>query len=201
MIITFEGGEGSGKTTNAARLCTYLTSLGLPWLSFREPGGSDYSEEARRLFLNHEMDVMAELLLILSSRRQNITEIVEPGLAAGKILVIDRFIDSTLVYQGILGGLGPDLAETIMKQTLTWIEPDLTFVMDVDPHLGLSRIRPGDRFERRGMDFHRGLREAFLQIAVGERHRIIDTSLRREVVQEAIIHEVDGLLAHIPRSQ
>ena len=201
MIITFEGGEGTGKTSNAARLCAYLTGIGLPWLSFREPGGSLYSEEARKIFLNRELDVMAEFLLILSSRRQNITEIIEPGLSAGKILVIDRFIDSTLVYQGIMGGLGLDFAEEVMKRTLTWVEPDLTFVLDVDPRLGLSRINPGDRFERRGIDYHERLREAFLQIAVEKRHHIINTSRSRVVVQEEIIREVEGLLAHISQPQ
>ncbi len=90
MIITFEGGEGAGKSTNVARLCSYLNIKGLPWLSIREPGGSCFSEEARALFLKHEMDVMAELLLILASRRQNISEVIEPGLKGGRIVVMDR---------------------------------------------------------------------------------------------------------------
>ena len=197
MIITFEGGEGTGKTTNAARLCSYLTNRALQWVSFREPGGSPFSEEVRAVFLSRNLDVMAELLLVLSSRRQNIAEIIEPALASGKVIIIDRFVDSTLVYQGIVGGLGHDPVRKIMESTGTWIEPDLTFVMDVSPELALSRIDRADRFELRGLDYHRNLRDAFLQIAKEERHRIIDTSLKREVVQDNIIREVDALLSGV----
>jgi dTMP kinase len=194
VIISFEGGEGAGKTTNAASLGLYLTSKGLPWLSFREPGGSSFSEEVRGLFLKQDLDVMAELLLILSSRAQNIARIIEPSLAEGTIIIIDRFIDSTLVYQGIVGGLGYERVKAIMELTGTWIEPDLTFVMDVSPELGLSRIRPSDRFERMGQDYHQRIRGAFLRICSNNRHRIIDTSLSREQVHESIIKQVDDAL-------
>jgi dTMP kinase len=189
VIITFEGGEGAGKTTNAAHLGSFLTSKGLPWLSFREPGGSSLSEEIRGLFLNREMDVMTELMMVLASRRQNISEIIEPGLASGMIIIIDRFIDSTLVYQGIVGGLGLEKVRSIMEMSGTWIQPDLTFVMDVIPELALSRIKPGDRFELRGIDYHRRLRDAFLSIAGDGRHRIVDTSRERHEVQGDIIRE------------
>jgi dTMP kinase len=194
VIITFEGGEGSGKTTNAAHLGSYLTSKGLPWLSFREPGGSSISEEIRDLFLKQDMAVMAELLLILASRAQNISKIIEPGLAQGTIIIIDRFVDSTLVYQGIVGGLGYERVKDIMELTRTWIEPDLTFMMDVSPELGLSRIKPSDRFEHRGQDYHQRIRDAFLRISCNDRHRIIDTSFGWEQVHEGIIKEVDAAL-------
>jgi dTMP kinase len=194
VIITFEGGEGTGKTTNAGHLCSYLTSKGLPWLSFREPGGSAFSEDLRGFFLSHDLDVMAELLLLLSARRQNIVEIIEPSLALGKILVIDRFVDSTLVYQGMVGGLGHDRVREIMELTRTWIEPDLTFVMDVSPECAFSRIKPGDRFERRSLEYHRELRDAFVSLACTPRHRIIDTGLSREVVRERISSETELFL-------
>lgn len=194
MIITFEGGEGSGKSSNAARLCSYLSTKGLPWLSLREPGGSSFSEGARVLFLRHEMDVMAELLLLLASRRQNMKEIIEPGLKSGKIVVMDRFVDSTVVYQGIVGGLGADFTRSIMEQTMTWMEPDLTFIMDVDPRLALSRIKPSDRFENQDMPYHIRLREAFLSLN-SSRTRIIDTGLDRETVYSNIISEIDVLIA------
>ena len=196
MIITFEGGEGAGKTTNAAHFCSFMTMKGLPWLSFREPGGSSLSEQIRSLFLNNDMDVMTELLLVLASRRRNIEELVEPGLAAGKIIVIDRFIDSTMVYQGILGGLGSQTVRSIMEKSRTWIEPDLTFVLDVNPEISLGRIDPSDRFERQGIAYHRKLREAFLGIAVDRRHRIIDTSRDRGMVQALIISEFESIFPH-----
>jgi len=197
VIITFEGGEGSGKSTNVAGLCSYLTIKGLPWLSLREPGGSCFSEEVRDLFLRHDLDVMAELLLILASRSHNISRIIEPGLAEGTIIIIDRFVDSTLVYQGIVGGLGYERVKDIMGHTGTWIEPDLTFMMDVSPELGLSRINPSDRFEHRGQDYHQRIRDAFLRISCTDRHRIIDTSLGREHVYERIIKEVEAALSRI----
>ena len=184
-------GEGAGKTTNAASLGSYLTSNGLPWLTFREPGGSSFSEEVRDLFLRQDLDVMAELLLILASRAQNISRIIKPGLAEGTIIIIDRFVDSTLVYQGIVGGLGYERVKAIMELTGTWIEPDLTFMMDVSPELGLSRIKPSDRFEHKGRDYHQRIRDAFLRISRNDRHRIIDTSLGLEHVHERIIKAVN----------
>jgi dTMP kinase len=198
VIISFEGGEGAGKTTNAAYLGSYLTSKGLPWLSFREPGGSSFSEEVRELFLKQDLDVMAELLLILASRAQNISRIIEPGLKEGAIIIIDRFVDSTLVYQGIVGGLGYERVKDIMEMTKTWIEPDLTFMLDVSPELGLSRIKPSDRFEHRGQDYHLRIRDAFLRISLNDRHRIIDTSLGREQVHGRVTKEVDAALDGVP---
>jgi dTMP kinase len=195
VIITFEGGEGAGKTTHAALLCSHLTSKGLSWISLREPGGSSFSEEVRSLFFREGLDVMTELLLVLASRRQNIREVIEPGLSRGKIVVIDRFVDSTLVYQGIVGGLGYGAVRKLMEMSGTWLEPDLTFVMDVDPAIALNRIKPGDKFERKGIDYHQKLRDAFLGLAGDSRHRIIDSGQSRERVASEIISIVDGFLA------
>jgi dTMP kinase len=195
VIITFEGGEGAGKTTHAVRLCSHLESKGLPWLSLREPGGSCFSEEVRSLFFREGLDVMTELLLVLASRRQNIKEIIEPGLSEGKVVVIDRFIDSTLAYQGMVGGLGYDVVRKLMEMSGTWLEPDLTFVMDVDPALALTRIKPGDKFECKGLDYHQRLRDAFLGLAGESRHRIIDSGQSREHVASQIISLADAFLA------
>lgn len=174
MIISFEGGEGVGKTTHVSHLCSYLSKKELPWLSLREPGGSCLSEEVRALFLKEGLDTMTELLLVLASRKQNIKELIEPGLEKGSIVIIDRFIDSTIVYQGIAGGLGPDIVKHLMEQTGTWLEPDLTFVLDIDPETALRRIIPGDKFENQGIHYHQMLRKAFLDIATDKRHRIIN---------------------------
>jgi dTMP kinase len=195
VIITFEGGEGAGKTTHAALLCSHLESKGLSWLSLREPGGCSFSEEVRLLFFREGLDVMTELLLVLASRRQNIREVIEPGLSRGKIVVIDRFVDSTLVYQGIVGGLGYGTVRKLMEISGTWLEPDLTFVMDVDPAIALGRIKPGDKFERKGLDYHQKLRDAFLGLAGDSRHRIIDSGQSREQVASKIISIANGFLA------
>jgi dTMP kinase len=194
VIITFEGGEGAGKTTQAAQLCSHLDAKGLPWLSLREPGGSDFSEDVRSLFFREGLDVMTELLLVLASRRQNIKDIIEPAIEQKKIVIIDRFIDSTIVYQGIVGGLGIDAVKTIMEETGTWLKPDLTFIMDVDPAFALKRINPGDKFERRDMSFHQLLRSSFLDISKEQRHRIIDSGRDRKEVSEHIRIIVDSLL-------
>jgi dTMP kinase len=195
VIITFEGGEGAGKSTQAARLCSHLESEGLAWVSLREPGGSRFSEDVRPLFFREGLDTMTELLLVLASRRQNIKEIIEPALEQKKIVVIDRFIDSTLVYQGMVGGLGLEPVLKIMELTGTLLKPDLTFIMDIDPSVSLRRIDPADKFERRGLDFHMMLRNAFLDIAKDNRHRIIDSTRDRDVVVQEVRRMFNDFLA------
>lgn len=192
-IITFEGGEGAGKSTQAARLISYLESEGLTCLSLREPGGSPFSEEVRALFFREGLDVMTELLLVLASRRQNIRDIIEPALARDSIVVIDRFIDSTLVYQGMVDGLGVENVRAIMRSTGTWLEPDLTFVLDVDPGISLARIRPEDKFERRGKQFHEKLREGFREIAKEPRHYLIDSGRDHDKVHQEIRNVLEDL--------
>ncbi len=191
MIISFEGGEGVGKSTHAKILCAHLERHGLPLLSFREPGGSSFSENVRDLFFHEGLDAITELLLILASRRENITKMVLPALEQGKVVVIDRFIDSTLAYQGVVGGVGVGRVRELMEKTGTWIEPDLTFVLDVDPGRALNRIVPGDRFELREPVYHQELREAFLDLAVGARYRIIDADRPRDQVSADILSAVD----------
>lgn len=197
MIISFEGGEGVGKSTHVRILCAHLEQHGLPWLSFREPGGSSFSEDVRELFFHQGLDTITELLLILASRRENIVNLILPALKQGKVVIIDRFIDSTLAYQGVLGGLGVGRVRELMEKTGTWIEPDLTFVLDVDPGRALKRIVPGDKFEQREPAYHQGLRKAFLDLAVRARHRIIDADRPRDQVSDDILAAVDReLLSH-----
>lgn len=195
MIISLEGGEGAGKSTHARLLCTHLQQLGLSWLSLREPGGSSFSERVRALFFQEGLDPMTELLLVLASRRQNIDTLVRPALSEGRIVVIDRFVDSTLAYQGVLGGIGIKRVRGIMDLTDTWLEPDLTFVLDVDPGLSLARIVPGDKFELRERSFHERLRQAFLDLATAPRHRVIDTTRPCAQVSDEILSAVDAVLS------
>lgn len=198
MIITFEGGEGAGKSTHAKLLCAHLEQSGLPWLSIREPGGSPFSERLRSVFFTEGLDPMTELLLILASRRENIKKVIEPGLAQGKIIVIDRFVDSTLVYQGALSGIGIERTKEIMEKTGTLLEPDLTFIMDIDPEHALKRIVPGDKFENRDLSFHRKIRSSFLDLAVDERHVIIDADRSPEEVCRLIRAAADRVLSGKP---
>jgi dTMP kinase len=196
MIITFEGGEGVGKSTHSKLLCKHLEHKGLPCLSFREPGGSSFSELIRPIFFREGLDTMTELLMVLASRRENVKKMIEPGLAAGMIIIIDRFIDSTLVYQGLLGGLGADKVREIMEKTGTWVVPDLTFVLDVVPDHSLSRIVPGDKFENQGMDFHRRLRQGFLDLAREPRYLVINSDRPKEEVSRDVIARTEEFLMH-----
>lgn len=199
MIITFEGGEGVGKTTQVALLGDYFDRKSTPWLSIREPGGSSISEEIRSLFIKRPLDPITELFLILASRRENICSLIEPALANNKVVIIDRFIDSTFVYQGIAGGLGKELVMDIMKLSHTYLEPDITFILDMEPKDAISRITPGDKFEHKPLRFHEKLRQAFLNLpsetgSVADRYYVIDASRTIEDVNKEILFIVEGKL-------
>lgn len=183
-----------GKSTHSKLLCLHLEHHGLPWLSLREPGGSPFSELLRPLFFEQGLDHLTELLLVLSSRRENITKLIEPALSEGRIVVIDRFIDSTLVYQGVLGGIGVERTRQIMELTGTWCEPDLTFVLDIDPARALQRIKPADKFENQGLAFHEQIRKSFLELACRKRHAVIDADRNREEVSRDILTVADSFL-------
>ena len=177
MLISFEGGEGVGKTTHTRLLKEALELKGLPVLMLREPGGSSLSEQIRILFKANDLDPMTELLLVLAARRHNLINIIEPALVAGQIVIVDRFIDSTLVYQGLLRGLGLDLVEAMMRSSFTWLEPDLTLVLDLYPDKALERIADpaSDRFDSLCIDDHCLIRDGFIKLANQKRHRLIAT--------------------------
>lgn len=192
MIITFEGGEGVGKTTQVALLCSYLDRKGTSWLSIREPGGSPISEEIRGFFVKRDLHPITELFLILASRKENIRSLIEPAIADKKVVIIDRFIDSTFVYQGIAGGLGKEFVMNIMKLSSTYIEPDITFILDMNPEDAISRIIPNDKFEHKPLRFHEMIRQAFLNLPseaghVKDRYYVIDASKTIEDVNKEII--------------
>ena len=197
MIISLEGGEGAGKSTQACLLAEYLGERGLAVLSFREPGGTPFSEEIRGLFLKQELDPLTELLLVLAARRRNLIELINPALKRGDWVIIDRFIDSTLVYQGLVGGLGLDQTRTLMQASGTWTVPDLTLVLDMDPSRALTRIDPSrrSRFDRQESSFHLRVREGFVQLARERRHRIIDAVRPVPEVAQAIRSIVQEVLA------
>lgn len=192
MIITFEGGEGVGKTTQAALLKQYFESISRPVVAFREPGGSSLAEKIRPLVLHEAMDPLTELMLILAGRRENITTIIHPAIASDTTVIIDRFIDSTLVYQGIAAGLGVERVREIMQATHTWLIPDLTFVLDLDTALAERRYTAADRFEHRERDYHQRLRQGFLTQATEPRHRIINTNRPKQTVFDAIRAAVEA---------
>ncbi len=182
-IISFEGIEGSGKTTQARLLAEYLRDRGYDVLETAEPGGTGIGEKIRRLLLepqNH-MEPLAELLLYYSSRAQLVKEVIEPAIRRGTIVITDRFTDSTAAYQGYARGIDLGIISTLNEIVVPGIRPFLTFLLDIDVEEGLRRnrhARKEDRFELETVEFHNRVRKGFLDIAAREpeRVKIIDAS-------------------------
>lgn len=196
-FITFEGGEGSGKSTHAQLLAQQLKSLGIDVVLTREPGGSPGAEIIRHIILSgaaKHLGAEAELFLFAAARDDHIRNTIAPALAAGKWVICDRFIDSTRVYQGIVGKVNPRLIRGLERIIVGKTMPDITFIMDVPADTGLSRAQrrrgaaQADRFEAEGPEFHEMLRNAFRILAREEVARcvLIDASKPKPVVFDQI---------------
>lgn len=203
MFITFEGIDGSGKSTQARTLAEHLRSKGHQVVLTREPGGSPGAEEIRRLVLEGSPDrwsAETEILLFTAARRDHLERVIEPALAAGKIVISDRFADSTRMYQGLSRG---DLRGVVDRLHALMIgrEPDLTFIIDMDPDLGLSRARDRkggeERFEDFGADLQRKMRAGFLALAeeFPDRCRVIDGNRPADAVAAEIAAVADRALS------
>lgn len=181
LFITFEGGEGAGKTTLIDSLASELSSKGCSFIKTREPGGTPLGEKIRHLLLEpYPLSAYAELSLFLASRAQHIQEVIRPALQEQKIVLCDRFNDSTIAYQGAARDLGPEKVAQFCAFISQNLEPDLTFYLDLDPKIGFSRIekRSKDRIETEALSFHQKIREAFHKLAKQHPHRlhILDAS-------------------------
>ena len=179
-FITFEGGEGAGKSTQLKCLVARLQGLGHEVVATREPGGSPGAESIRDLVLNGAADRWSpttETLLMYAARRDHIERVIRPGLARGAWVISDRFADSTRAYQGAAGGVDPAFISAMETYVLETTRPDLTLIFDFPPAVGLERAlaRPGAeaRFESKGMAFHERLREGFRAIAAAEPERCV----------------------------
>ena len=199
-FITFEGGEGTGKTTQIKLLAEALQRAGINVITTREPGGSKGGEAIRQLVVSGNADrwqPATEALLFMAARLDHVETVIKPALANGNWVLCDRFFDSTLVYQGIAKHVGVEWLRGIYHQLLGNFAPDLTLLLDMDPAAGLKRAtargnKTESRFESMGLEYHRRIREGFLSLAKahGERIRIIDASASRANVHEAIITTV-----------
>jgi dTMP kinase len=194
LFITLEGGEGAGKSTQAARLAACLRAAGRSAVTTREPGGSTGAEAIRALLVTGEVDrwsATAETLLMYAARFDHIERVIVPALARGDIVICDRFADSTRAYQGAGGGANLALIDALEAETKVLCWPDLTLIFDLTPDLGLKRAsgRHGSetRFEAKGLSFHKRLRNAFLAIARADpdRCRIIDAAVGEADVEAA----------------
>ena len=194
-FITFEGGEGSGKTTQIKLLHDHFVSSGAKCLMTREPGGSPAGEAIRNLLLTgggDKWNPVAETLLFQAARVEHVERVIKPALARGETVLCDRFLDSTLVYQGIAMGLSLEYVSRLHRMTLGTFMPDRTIVLDIDPAIGLPRAksRAGSetRFENMDAAFHAKVREGFLALARAEPQRctVIDASKHIEDVWKSI---------------
>lgn len=194
-FITFEGGEGAGKTTHVRLLADALRAAGLDVVETREPGGSPGAEQIRELLIHGEVgrwDAMSEALLHFAARRDHVRRVIQPALTAGKWVLSDRFADSTMAYQGYGHGLGREAIEQLYALTVGDLRPDLTVILDLPVEEGLRRTATrkhgGTRYERMDRAFHERLRAGFLAIAREDPERclVVDGRLPVEAVHEAI---------------
>ena len=204
MFITLEGPEGSGKTTAVEAAVNKLKEMGYEIVRTREPGGTPISEQIRNVILDKEntaMDPRTEALLYAASRRQHLVEKVWPAIKEGKIVICDRYLDSSLAYQGGARGLGIDeiLNINLFATENTW--PDLTLLFDITPEEGLKRIaanasREVNRLDLEKLEFHHKVRDSFLLLAkrYPDRYVIIDASKSREEVAKATLEAITSRL-------
>lgn len=176
-FITFEGGEGSGKSTQASHLVAHLGGAGVETVLTREPGGVPFAERLREIILSKKpASAHTEFLLFAAARCEHIAELIEPVLSLGQWVVCDRFIDSTRVYQGRLAGIDADLIAAVEAQTVAPNFPDLTFILDVNPRIGLARAQARgelSRYDSASDEAHVKLRQGFLDIAAAEPDRCV----------------------------
>ncbi|MBT2759387.1 dTMP kinase [Mesobacillus foraminis] len=198
LFITIEGPEGAGKTTIINMLTSRLESEGLEVVATREPGGIEIAEQIREVILNKEntaMDARTEALLYAAARRQHLVEKVAPGLKQGKIILCDRFIDSSLAYQGHARGLGIEEVLTINQFAIENMMPQLTLYFDLTPEIGLQRInrhsgREVNRLDLETIEFHRKVREGYLLLAERFSGRIVRIDASRPL--EQVFNEAEG---------
>lgn len=196
FFITLEGGEGCGKTTAAKELVKRLTQQGYQVIYTREPGGVKISEKIRKLILdkkNSEMDPVTEAILYAAARRQHLVEKIIPGLEEGKIVICDRFIDSSLAYQGYARGLGIEKIYDLNLLAIGDYLPDSTYLFDLDPEVGLSRIAGReslDRLETEQLEFHEKVRKGYSVLSTSlpysKRIYTIDASKPKEEVSDTL---------------
>ena len=200
LFITFEGGEGCGKSTQSRLLLKKLEQQNIPVVLTHEPGGTALGNEVRRAIKRKRgssISPQAELFLFAASRAQLLAELIRPALEEGKVVICDRFAHSTLVYQGYGRGLDLTTVEMVNNMATQKLKPDLTFFLNIPPERGLARKRSlKDRFEIEDLSFHRRVREGYIKMAAAETDRwlVIDACLPKGKIAEIIWDKVSKLL-------
>lgn len=206
-FITFEGTEGCGKSTQIDLLGSHLKKLGIPFVVTREPGGTELGESIRKIVHSKKfdnMDFMTETLLYMASRSQHITEVISPALQEGKIVICDRFIDSTIAYQGFARGLPTELLSSLNSIVCKSIYPTITFLLDISPHIGIQRKWAShqekkselNRIDELDLQFHKKVRAGYLQLAKEQPHRwrVINAQKPISLVHKEIITSIETLI-------
>ena len=200
LFITFEGGEGTGKSTQVRRLADYFRAQGRAVVETREPGGTPAGEALRNLLVTGEVgrwSAEAEAMLNAAARSVHVRDVIAPALAQGDVVISDRFIDSTRAYQGFAGGCSFELIDNLEKAAIGDCRPDLTLILDLGAALGLARAKARgdgmeDRYERKGLAFHEKLRAGFLAIAKAEPKRCIVIDAGQNI--DGVASDVLGVL-------
>lgn len=209
LFVTFEGGEGAGKSTQIRLLAERLRASGYEVIMTREPGGSTGAEAVRHVILSgaaEEFGVRMEAILFAAARSDHVEELIKPALAAGSVVLCDRFMDSSRVYQGVTGNLPHDFVANLERVAVNGTIPDCTIIFDLPAEVGLARARKRldaidanaspDRFEKEELETHKTRREAFLDIATAEpfRCRVVDASGDVDEIAEAVYRIVEPML-------
>jgi len=201
MLFTFEGIEGSGKTTQVEILYEYLASQGRSVIKTREPGGTLFGEALRKVLLQEDMHVfpLSELLVFMAMRSQHVEEVIMPALQDGKIVLCDRFVDATYAYQGYGRNIDLGIIETLNRLVTKGIRPNLTILLDVSAEVGLRRKAAHaamDRFEKEALSFHKEIRDAYIKLSKEDPKRffVVDGSLEPQIIQNTIRQKVEKLL-------
>ena len=190
LFISFEGGEGSGKSTQIKLISKSLKKDNLSYILTREPGGTPVSEEIRKILVSgkvEKLDSYSELLCFTASRRQHLKEIIIPALDSGQIVICDRYIDSTLVYQGFVGGVCTEQISKLHNDFCYNLYPDLTILLDIDPKIGLNRKKFSnlneDRFENQNFEFHDKVRQKYLELSKLYKDRFITVDAKLDEIK------------------
>ena len=207
LFITFEGPEGCGKSTHSRLLCDFLKKLSYDCILTREPGGTRAGEEIRRILLHSDgvnISDLTELFLFEAARAQIVEEIIKPALAAGKIVICDRFSDATVCYQGYAGGVDLKAIKTLNMIATGGLKPDLTIVLDIDTATGLKRAKAKgiDRMERKRSAYHKRVRAGYLKLAkiYPNRIRVIKVDGSIEDTQMIVKREAGHVIQRYKRA-
>jgi dTMP kinase len=200
IFVAFEGPDGGGKSTQAFRLKAHLDADGRDVIFVREPGGTELGEQVRSILLDPALTTMtteSELFLFMAARAQLISEVIRPGLERGAVVISDRFLLSTLVYQGVVGGLPLPAVQEVGKMATGGLKPDLTLILDVPAAVGLSRVgKEQDRIEQKGEEFFCQIREGYQLLAADDpKACLIDATQEPTAVADEIWDKVQHVLS------